>query len=444
MWNSGKKALVISTHMVAACGGDDSNNSTQASAITCSGDVCTVKGELLEDTTFTADKEWVLSGGVFVGNDTDKTVLTIEPGTTIYGASGALSFLTIRRGSQLNAQGTANAPIVFTSAQEPGSRARGDWGGLIINGRAPINSCDTGVCEAEGEGGTGLYGGDDPTDSSGALKYVRVEFAGALITSDNELNGIAFQGVGSGTVIDFIQVHMNKDDGIEFFGGNAQAKHVVITGAGVDSIDWTDGWQGKIQYAVVQQYADSGDNGIEADNNGDNNTASPRSNPTLTNLTIVGVAGGQGSDIGVLLREGTSAHISNTIVTGFNDGCLQIDGEETFKNAWMGTALSGELEVSNTIVSCATNFIENTDDGFVSPFMVEDFFMSMNGNNVSADPMLENATPTEGAPNFAPKVGSPAIGAGLAPADSFFDTTDYIGAIGSTDWTTGWTIHDRN
>ncbi len=440
-----KNALIASMLLAAACGDDatPSNNNTDG-PISCEGQVCTVTGQLLEDTTFTAGKEWVLQGGVFVGDDTAKTVLTIEPGTKIYGASGALSFLTVRRGSQIIANGQADKPIIFTSAQEAGSRARGDWGGLIINGRAPINSCDTGICEAEGEGGTGLYGGDDPTDSSGSLKYVRVEFAGALITSDNELNGIAFQGVGSGTVIDFIQVHMNKDDGIEFFGGTAQAKHVVITGAGDDSIDWTDGWQGKIQYAVVQQYSDNGDNGLEADNNGDNNTASPRSKPTLSNLSIAGVDGGDGSDVGALLREGTGANISNAIVLGFNDGCLQIDGEETFVNAWDTDALSGELTVNNSILHCATSYIENSDTGFTAPFTVEDFFLTLNTGNLVADPMLTDANPTSGAPNFLPQTGSPALGTGVAPTDSFFESADFIGAMGTTDWTTGWTTHDRN
>ena len=132
--------------------------------------------------------------------------------------------LVVRRNAQIMAEGTVEEPIIFTSSKEPGSRARGDWGGLIINGNAPINSCSDNTeefCEAFGEGGTGFYGGNDPSDDSGVLKYVRVEFAGTLVSPENELNGIAFQGVGSGTEIDYIQVHMNADDGIEFFGGAA-------------------------------------------------------------------------------------------------------------------------------------------------------------------------------------------------------------------------------
>ncbi len=440
--------LGASILLLAACGSDDdsSNNNPSTGPVSCNDNICQVQGDILEDTVFTADNEYVLRGGVFVGNDVDPTVLTIEPGTTIYGSSGTLSFLTIRRNAQLIADGTAPEPIVFTSAQEEGSRARGDWGGLIINGNAPINSCTDGVCEAEGEGGTGEYGGDNPSDNSGTLRYVRVEYAGALITSDNELNGIAFQGVGNGTTLDYIQVHMNKDDGIEFFGGTANAKHVVLTGIGDDSLDWTDGWQGRIQYLVAQQYPDGGDQGIEADNNGDNNTASPRSKPTLSNITLIGVPGGEGSDVGALLREGTAANIHNAIIDGFNDGCLQIDGQETFVNAYDETSMgaSGELTMVNSIANCDTMYIENEDDSFTAPFTVEDWFTKFNSDNQAVAPMLEDPRPDSGTPNYAPAAGSPALGAGQAPSDSFFDQVDFIGAVGSEDWTAGWTNHARN
>lgn len=435
--------------LLAACGSDDdganntNNNTNSGGAVTCEGNLCQVQGEILENTTFTADNEYVLNGGVFVGNDTDPVVLEIEPGTTIFGSSGTLSFLTVRRNAQLVAEGRVDAPIVFTSAKEEGTRARGDWGGLIINGNAPLNTCSDEVCESEGEGSTGVYGGDDPNDSSGSLKYVRVEFAGALITSENELNGIAFQGVGSGTTIENVQVHMNADDGIEFFGGNANARNIVLTGIGDDSLDWTDGWQGKIQFLVAQQYADDGDQGIEADNNGDNNSATPRSNPTLSNLTFIGVPGGEGSDVGMLLREGTAASISNIILTGFNDGCVQLDQEATFENAWNGTdALSGELTVQNAIIDCENAFVEPED--FTGPFTVEEFFVDLNGGNQQADPMLTNPRPESGAPNYLPQAGSPALGAGEVPNDDFFEKVDYIGAFGSDDWTAGWTTNARN
>ena len=429
-----KNSLLLGALTAAvACGGDEpDNNQTVQQNIECEGDICRVSGTLTEDVTFTSDKQWILRGGVFVGDDVEPTVLTIEPGTTVYGDSSSLSFLAVTRSSQLIADGTREAPIVFTSSKEPGSRARGDWGGLILSGRAPINNCASGVCEAEGEGGTGKYGGDDPTDNSGIVRYVRVEFAGSLISPDNELNGISFQGVGNGTTVEYVQVHMNKDDGVEFYGGTVNFKYVLTTGIGDDSLDWTDGWQGKGQFFIAEQYDDNGDNGIEADNNSDDNARTPRSHPILSNLTIIGAPGGAGSDVGVLLREGTGADISNLVVTGFNEGCLDIDNEETFT--------AGELKISNSIVYCnalnsgAADFINDEDD-FTPPFTVEDFFMTMNDGNSVVDPLLAGVKPGP---------SSPLVSGGSAPADSFFDDVDFIGAIGDDDWTAGWTISERN
>ncbi len=165
-----------------------------------------VQGKITTDLTLTADREHLLRGAVFVE---DGATLTIEPGTTVFGEGATLGTLIVARGGKLNARGTAGAPIVFTSDAQPGSRRRGLWGGLIVNGRAPINQ----GTEAFGEGDTGAFGGNDPNDSSGVYQYIRVEFAGIEFSPDHELNGIAFQGVGAGTVVDHVQVHFNQDDG---------------------------------------------------------------------------------------------------------------------------------------------------------------------------------------------------------------------------------------
>jgi len=206
-----------------------------------------------------------------------------------------------------------------------GSRGRANWGGLVISGDAPLNVPGG---EAFGEGDTGVYGGNDPNDSSGVLRYVRVEYAGIEFSPDNELNGIAFQGVGRGTVVEFVQVHFNKDDGLEFFGGTVDVKYAVMTGIGDDSFDWTEGWQGRGQFWIAQQYGDDADQGIEADNNAENNDLEPRANPTLYNLTLIGDPDfdqGSESDEGILLREGTAATIKNSIVMGFKEVGLNIN-----------------------------------------------------------------------------------------------------------------------
>lgn len=445
IWSSGLLAMATMV-IFGGCPADEEED-TDSSALSCSGDVCTLTGEIKEDLTLSVGKQYVLKGGVFVGDDTNETKLTIEPGVTIFGDSSTLSFLVVRRGSKLIAQGTKDKPIVFTSGKEDGKRARGDWGGLIINGRAPLNVCASGqtLCEAEGEGNTGKYGGDKADDNSGVLQYVRVEFGGQQITSDNELNGIAFQGVGSGTVVDHVQVHMSKDDGVEFFGGTVNAKHLIITGAGDDSIDWTDGWTGKLQYAIVQQYSDDGDNGIEADNNGDNNTATPRSNPTLSNLTIIGSPESSNSDLGMLLREGTGAAIYNSIVFGFNEACISMDQDETFS--------AGAVSFTNVITQCATSidFCDVRDvtaksteadkkkcasEGIDSSAVEGLFTEGM--NNQQLDPQISAPTNLE-APDFSLKAGSPALKGATKPSDSFFEATEYLGAVGADKWYAGWT-----
>ncbi|MCB9537340.1 MAG: hypothetical protein H6704_13895 [Myxococcales bacterium] len=407
------------------------------------GAVCVLQGELTADLTLTPGKNYLLRGTVFVGDDVHPTTLEVKKGTTVYGESSSVGTLVIRRGSKLLADGTAEAPIVFTSDLPDGMRNRGDWGGLILNGRAPINGCaasDGGApCTAEGEGGTGTYGGDQPGDDSGVLRYVRVEFAGKLFSEENELNGIAFQGVGRGTTVDYVQVHMNKDDGVEFFGGTVDAKHIVLTGIGDDSLDWTDGWTGKVQFVVAQQYDDDGDQGIEADNNGDNNGYTPRSHPTLSNVTLIG---NSNTDLGLLLREGTAANLHNLVVMGFGDACISLDQEATYLNAWDADAgdFSGELTIASSIADCSTMY-EDAVEGMA--FTVEGWFGTTAWGNVHADPML-TAPNDFAAPDFRPMPGSPALGAGIAPDDDFFDDVDYVGAFGADDWTAGWTTRARN
>ncbi len=422
---------------VAGCGeGSEEPAAPAGGGVSCEGSVCVLTGTIKEDLTLTADTQWLLRGGVFIGDDVEQTTLTIEPGTTIFGETATNGMLVIQRGSRILAEGTLEAPIVFTSSKEEGSRARGDWGGVIINGRAPVNSCaDQEVaCEAFGEGGTGFYGGGDPDDNSGVLRYVRVEFAGSLISPDNELNGLGLQGVGSGTTLDFIQVHMGKDDGVEFFGGTVNFKHILTTGIADDNLDWTDGWQGKGQFFVALQYDDAGDNGVEADNNGEDNTASPRSTPVLSNITLIGQPDSELSDIGVLLREGTGGQLHNAIVTGWNETCLDIDNPETFANAERG-----DLIVANSLLDCAAAFGAGDDD----PFTVEDFFNAMNTGNTLGNARLID--PYGDTPDFRPGEGSEMITGAVVPADSFFEPVSFRGGVGpDDDWTAGWTTSARN
>jgi len=392
--------------------------------------------QILETTTFKADTLYVLGGGLYVGdnnlrsNNENKIHLNIEAGTKIVGQSPK-AFLQINRGAQIFANGTARQPIVMTSLKP--QKTRGMWGGLIINGSAPVNGCaeDVAVCELRGEGLTSYdYGGANPSDNSGVLKYVVIEYAGFEITPENELNGIAFQGVGNGTVVDYIQVHMNADDGVEFFGGTVDVKHLVLTGNLDDSLDWTNGWQGSAQFVIVDQFPDAANYGIEADSFSKRQTATPRSAPVLANITLIGSDKSQGAKggSGILLRRGTGAHILNSYITGFADSCFDMDDNETFRNAKDGSAENGNnpgVVLKNVYFNCAIAF---TPIEAGEPWAIENFVMAQTGNAVKGLSLS----------NFVPAAGS-----NLVDMTSFSDVenTDYVGAVrdAADTWFAGWT-----
>ena len=399
---------------------------------------CVLQGEYTEDLHLTNDAVYVINGGVFIGTKAglgdavpeDGPILTIEAGTRIIGAGGSNNALYIQRGSKIIAEGLPHAPIVMTGAEYASEGATsGQWGGLVINGAAPLNTCDSGVCEAVGEGDSGAYGGDNPLDNSGVLRYLRVQFAGEKINDEDELNGIAFQGVGSGTVVDYIQVHRNADDGIEFYGGTVNASHLVLTDIEDDSVDWTQGWQGNLQYVLVRQIDDDTvdtDRGMELDNWEDNNDALPRSGGNLANFTLIGKAG----ELGINPRRGTQGHFSNFLVVDFAR-CLDLDSSATF-----AVADAGDLSFSNTILNCTdTNVVENDEDT-PDPWSVSDWFDGQPGNEQGVDPMLDGIFLPEGS-----MYGSGYELDADKYSNDFFDDVDYIGAFRDrkSAWLWGWT-----
>lgn len=299
-----------------------------------------LSGSINESRSLDASKTYTLSGGVHVKSG---AVLSIPAGTVIQSdPTESVAYLLIERGARIEAIGTADAPIVFTSgASHPAS---GDWGGIIICGRAPINNGS----EATAEVGDVLYGGTDATDNSGTLKYIRVEYSGNAINDEKEHNGFTFNGVGAGTTVAYLQSYMGNDDGFEFFGGSVNANHLISTGSGDDCFDWTYGWTGTGSYWIAEQIDGIGDRGIEADNNGDDNEAAPFSNPTLSNLTL----NGYGSGDGIKLREGTKANISNALIANFSDG-LDVEHATTVSHL-----ANGELILSNITISSVGDLFE--------------------------------------------------------------------------------------
>jgi hypothetical protein len=404
-----------------------------------------VRGRFTTDVTLTADTYWVLRGAVFIGaaDGTSSARLIIPAGTTIIGETATRGALVIERGAQILANGTATAPIVMTSDQPVGRRFRGDWGGLIINGNAPLNLPGG---QGIGEGSTGVYGGNDPADNSGVLRYARVEFAGIEFSPDNELNGIAFQGVGSGTIVDHVQVHYNKDDGVEMFGGTVNMKHVVLTNIGDDSIDWTWGWTGKMQFAVVQQRGDDTDQGIEADNHSTQQNLLPRSAPTIYNVTLVGDPNtdfGPESTNGMRLRVGTAGIIKNWIVTGFKSEGIDIRDSSTTPQ--IGTT----FQVTNGILwnNGRSGLTTNPDRNWASRSTTTPMVTFAGATVTQENPMLV-APFSRTAPDWRPLPGSPALvrTPAVPPNDGFFVVANYLGALGpdlAADWTRGWTFYGR-
>jgi hypothetical protein len=307
-------------------------------------DIDTTKATVMVTTDINANTVWsnannyVVVGRIGVN---PPATLTIEPGTVIMGG-GVGSYIVIERDANIDAQGTPNAPIIFTSGSrwQDGAQAPGDWGGVVIHGNAwanCVNLCgltDTGDCESEG--GAGFFGGTDDGDNSGIVRYARVEYAGQEISLDNELNAWTMNAVGSGTTLEYMQAHLGLDDGFEWFGGAARVSHIVATGGDDDNVDWQMGFRGFIQFAVCKQAPSNvvlnADAGIEADNNEWDFNCALRSNPKLSNLTLVGTGSLPGGSRGVRLRRGTAATLINSIVTGFSNVGLRVENDETFAN----------------------------------------------------------------------------------------------------------------
>lgn len=274
------------------------------------------------------------------------TTLTIAAGTVIQSNAGTNGYIAVKQGAKINAQGTECNPVVMTSSAA--SPAAGDWGGLVILGKATINSGASAVSEV----GDFAYGGTDDADNSGTLRYVRLEYTGAAINAESEFNGASFYAVGTGTIIENLEVFEGADDGVEFFGGTANADNLVLINCQDDSLDWTEGWRGTVENVYIKMN-EQGANAIEADGNESNNSAEPWSNPTISNITMIGASSGQEA---VRFRRGTKATLNNVWVEGYAEG-FDIDDAVT-----EGHVANGELNVNNvTFVDVDNTVVGNVN-----------------------------------------------------------------------------------
>ncbi len=277
----------------------------------------TVSDTIHTDTEWTADNIYLLTEQIFV---MEPAVLTIAPGTTICSlsnnGSGLVLCLAITQGAKIMAEGTAEEPITFTAASEDDIPARGLWGGLIILGKAPVIGGSGFV-----EGLTDVpYGGNDPHDDSGVLKYVRVWYGGRSIGQNNEINGITFAGVGDATVVDYCEVAYNLDDGFEMFGGTVNLRHCVVLWVGDDAFDTDEGYQGKGQFLLAVIGNENGNRAYKMDRKFNQQ---PRFMPQFANVTLIGTGaygGATDNDDMMRIREGTGGYFWNhVVIDGYGD-----------------------------------------------------------------------------------------------------------------------------
>lgn len=347
--------------MIVACGGLfylTSCSDDDGPTIEQPGEENLVTSDITSDVTWETGNTYILGGRIFVN---EGATLTIEPGVIVKGEAGTgtnATALVVARGAKIDAQGTASQPIIFTSVAdeiEPGMIAspnldpniNGLWGGVIVLGQAPISvSSNASDFQIEGippSDTRGLYGGNDPADNSGVLKYISIRHGGANIGEGNEINGLTLGGVGSGTVIENIEVVANQDDGIEWFGGTVNVKNAVVWNAGDDAIDTDQAWSGTLDNFIVISGAET-DHALEIDGpEGEMEAAH-----TIKNGSIKGASNTELADF----RDGILGAFENIYFFGFPDpavagyGDFSLSGEKTLANFNNKSLVFKNLEIT--------------------------------------------------------------------------------------------------
>ena len=456
-----RTSLVIEGSTVTDGGGGGGNTSTcpdWASARPQASDgsnICQLPAQILVSRTLTAGTIWRIEGRVTVGNgngemsdvegvlangnDVVTPTLNIEPGVQVIAAPG-FSNIIITRGAQINAAGTAAAPIIMSS-EDPGFDGNQEWGGLILHGYGTHNTC-TGLttCNVDSEGESGFAGGFTPDDNSGTIRYLVVAEGGFEFAVGNEINGISLVGVGSGTTLEYIQVHGNFDDGIEFYGGAANVRYLVLTANGDESLDWDEGYTGNIQYLLAVQDAAEGDYCVEADTTGG---PSPLSIPTIANATFV--CDGDPEDAGFRLKASTGGFFHHTIIdvdatAGTPDVCYEVEGAGAQNNATGNGQPGGlpTLDVNQLICDAGTVETDATVETFnIQTRPVSQADPQLNANYQPQLPAANGIAETDFAAYNTTNPNSTAI-------PGFLEQTDYIGAVDPDAtgpfWFEGWTL----
>lgn len=420
-----------------------------------------IRNHITGTRNFVKDSVYILMGQINV-----EGILNVAPGTIVKGDKRTKGTLVVVPGGKIYAEGTPTQPIIFTSRMEPGERAAGDWGGIILVGKGPLNQSSASV---EGLSQPVNYGTSEVTDrddndSSGVLKYVRIEFSGIALQPDKETNGLTMCAVGKGTVISHIMVSYCGDDSFEWFGGNVDCKYLIAYNGLDDDWDVDFGYSGNVQFGVSirnPRVADvSVSNGFESDNDGSGSTSTPLTSGVFSNMTVIGpykTTSDRNINLnygaGMHLRRNTSISIFNSVIAGWHSTGLLLDGTRTYDNA-----TNGGMALQNVFL-VGTKGPAVKGAGGVTDAQADAFFNNpLFNNQIIADVATakiansfydaskegKDAIPT----SFLPEAGSPLLGAGsFAHAklqNAFFDkTATYVGAFGTTDWTKEpWTEFD--
>lgn len=476
-------ALAFGLAVLTACEDDaTAPDPCDANPASCA---ATINADITASRTLRADTVYTLDAYVHVTGA--GTVLTIEPGTVIRGT--AQSALFILPGARIEANGTADAPIVLTSNEAPGSRRPGDWGGLILVGRGIINRSGTILLEGTGAGHASnvvvnYNGGTDNADNSGTLRYVRVEFAGFGVNPNTELNSFTFAAIGSGTTLDFLQSVAGLDDSFEWFGGAVDAKHLISYESGDDHFDAAEGYTGRNQYLIAFQSVileprpNGGGNakstdpqGFEIDGCGSSSgsgcdlgfNSTPLNTPLFANFTMVGT--GPNNDVqatsggvGVLLRRGTAGMYVNGVVARWPRAAISLQNTETEARFTAGTAILSNVLVAETGITAGTNaplfeagtgrftidVTANALTASAGTVTTASLFTALPGgvpaNAAAFDWSLPTASPARTG-------GTGAFSGALATkGGTFVQGTTFVGAAdpSTAKWWEGWTNYARN
>lgn len=418
--------------------------------------------------------DYTLDGLVFLE---EGATLNIAPGTVVRGLSANdvstgdnTSALIITRGAKINAIGTAEMPIIFTAAEDDLTdpedftfQDRGEWGGLLVLGKATIArpGGEDGVEGIDADEPRAKFGGTEDADDSGTLTYVSIRHGGAQLSPNNEINGLTLGGVGSGTTIDYVEVFANLDDGIEWFGGTVDVTHAAVAYCGDDGYDYDFGWRGNGQYWFSLQGGEVGTGRAGEHDGAKPDDQAPFSMPTIYNATYVGIgkdASASGGDaakalpLAVLFRDNAAGTYANSVFVDFNGAAIGIeDRDDTNDGDSFARLEAGDLTLKNNLffdfgqgTTPADLFVAVDADEVVnatsSATVVSNFAAA--GNQV-IDPELNNG---ERGDQFDPRPFDFGFAAGDAPAatEDGIETVDYYGAFapgnGNNDpnWLNGW------